>query len=89
MNESLPLTIREKTPKGGVTPRLKELTPTQTQVLRAIAQTGDYKSAAALLNCAVKTIENHLVRIHKLLGEPSTVRCILLAERGGLLKGVA
>lgn len=88
MSESLPLTIREKTPKGGVTPNLTVLTATQTQVLRAIAQTGDYKSAAALLNCAVKTIENHLVRIHKLLGEPSTVRCILLAERGGLLKGV-
>ena len=88
MNTSLPLTIREKTPKGGVPPKLTELTPTQTQVLRAIAQTGDYKSAAASLSCAVKTIENHLVRIHKLLGEPSTVRCILLAERGGLLKGV-
>lgn len=88
MNTSLPLTIREKTPKGGVTPSLTGLTPTQREVLRAIAQTGDYKSAAASLNCAVKTVENHLVRIHKLLGEPSTVRCILLAERGGLLKGV-
>jgi len=87
MNTSLPLTIREKTPEGGVTPNLTVLTATQTQVLRAIAQTGDYKSAAALLNCAVKTVENHLVRIHKLLGEPSTVRCILRAERGGLLKG--
>lgn len=88
MNTSLPLTIRGKTPKGGVSPNLTVLTATQTQVLRAIAQTGDYKSAAALLNCAVKTVENHLVRIHKLLGEPSTVRCILLAERGGLLEGV-
>jgi len=88
MNTSLPLTIREKTPLCGVPPSLKLLTKTQTQVLRAIAQTGDYKSAAASLNCAVKTVENHLVRIHKLLGEPSTVRCILLAERGGLLKGV-
>lgn len=88
MNTSLPLTIREKTPKPGVPPSLTGLTPTQREVLRAIAQTGDYKSAAASLNCAVKTIENHLVRIHKLLGEPSTVRCILLAERGGLLKGV-
>lgn len=88
MNESLPLTIRGKTPKGGVTPKLAELTPTQTQVLRAIAQTGDHKAAAAVLGCAVKTIENHLVRIHKRLDEPSTLRCVLLAERGGLLKGV-
>lgn len=88
MNESLPLTIRGKTPKGGLL-KLKELTPTQTQVLRAIAQTGDYKAAAAVLGCAVKTIENHLVRIHKRLDEPSTLRCVLLAERGGLLKEVA
>lgn len=88
MNTSLPLTIREKTPKGGVTPKLTELTPTQTQVLRAIAQEGDYKAAAEVLGCAVKTVENHLVRIHKRLDEPSTLRCILLAERGGLLKGV-
>lgn len=87
MTESLPLTIRGKTPNGGVPPNLK-LTKTQTQVLRAIAQTGDYKTAAATLGCAVKTIENHLVRIHKALGEPSTVRCVLLAERGGLLRGV-
>lgn len=86
MNESLPLAIRGKTPKGGVIPRLKGLT--LTQALRAIAQTGDYK-AAAVLGCAVKTIENHLVRIHKRLDEPSTLRCVLLAERGGLLKGVA
>ncbi|MGQ0595796.1 helix-turn-helix transcriptional regulator [Aquabacterium sp.] len=89
MNESLPLTIREKTPKGGVTPGLSDLTKTERAVLCAVAQTGDYKSAATLLDCAVKTIENHVVRIHRKMGEPSTVRCVLLAERGGLLKGVA
>lgn len=89
MNESSTLGIREKTPYQGVTPSLKDLTKTQREVIRAIAQTGDYKAAAQSLGCAVKTLENHIVRIHKTLGVSSTVRVVLLAERAGLLEGVA
>lgn len=70
-------------------PCVRSLTAAQIRVLRAVAQTGDYAQAALVLECAIKTIENHLVRIHKCLDEPSTLRCVLIAERCGLLRGIA
>lgn len=79
---------QEKTPVCGVTPDLKELTKTEKQVIRALARGGDNKSAAMLLDRSVKTIENTLVAIHRKTGL-STLRCVLLAERQGLLEGVA
>lgn len=79
---------REKTPVGGETPNLKELTKTEKQVIRALARGGDNKSAAALLDRSVKTVENTLVAIHRKTGL-STLHCVLLAERQGLLEGAA
>jgi DNA-binding NarL/FixJ family response regulator len=71
-----------------VYPRARLLSKAEIRTLRAIAQAGDYRKAALALDRAVKTIENHLVNIHWKLSEPSTVRCVLIAERCGLLFGV-
>lgn len=78
----------ENTKHGKTLSRLRTLSKAEIFVLRAIALTGSHKSAAAELGSAQKTVENHLVRVHKKLHEGSTVRCVLLAERAGLLKGI-
>jgi DNA-binding NarL/FixJ family response regulator len=58
------------------------------KVLRALAECGGANAAADTLCRSIKTVQYYVTRIHKKMGTTSTLRCILLAERAGLLEGI-
>ena len=67
---------------------MKELTLTQTQVLQRHCADRRLQVSGRAVVRGQDGGRGHLVPDHKLLGEPSTVRCILLAEtQRELLKG--
>lgn len=55
-------------PTGGPRPRVRGMTPRQTEVARLVAGGMRNKAAAAALGVSVNTIEDHLHRIYEKLG---------------------
>ena len=63
------------------TPGAHHLSPRQKDILRLLDEGLDNQSIARRLNLSVKTVENHLTRIYRLLGVNSRVEAINLLRR--------
>lgn len=92
MAESSDVAANSDTPSLGISPDLSApgwgLDERELKVLRALAAGGGAAAAALILFRSVKTVEHYVSKVHKKMGTSSTVRCVLLAERAGLLEGV-
>lgn len=62
-------------------PAAHHLSPRQKEILRLLDEGLDNQSIARRLNLSVKTVENHLTRIYRLLGVNSRVEAINLLRR--------
>ncbi len=65
------------------------LSDMQLTVLRTMADGRGRKAAASKLHKSPSALQDHLKQVYRKLGCTSIERAILLAERSGLLQGVA
>ena len=80
--------LREAGNGGGVNGGVAaELTPREQDVLNAMADGLPAKSIARRLGMAVKTVENHKIRIYDKLGVRTQAHAVSLAISHGLLTG--
>lgn len=54
-----------------------KLTPRETEVAAELAAGETWKATASALGISIRTVEQHVEKIHMKVGFPSTVQCIL------------